>query len=89
VPTLTEALGSNDYDLISWFGVFVPAKTPDAIVSILSTALSAAVLSMSDELERIGVDARGWEGDRFDAFFRAEIPRWAVIVHMTGVREQH
>jgi tripartite-type tricarboxylate transporter receptor subunit TctC len=89
VPTVAEALGNKDYDLISWFGVFAPAKTPDAIISILSSALSAAVLSMSDELEKIGVDARGWQADRFDAFFRAEIPRWAEIVRMTGVREQH
>lgn len=88
VPTLGDALGSKDYDLVSWFGVFAPAKIPDAIVSILSNALSAAVLSMSDELEKIGVDARGWEADRFDAFFRAEIPRWAELVRMTGVREQ-
>ena len=69
-------------------GVFAPAKIPDAIVATLSNALSAAVLSMSDELEKIGVDARGWEADRFDAFFRAEIPRWAELVRMTGVREQ-
>ena len=83
-----EALGSKDYDLVSWFGVFAPAKIPDAIVATLTNALSAAVLSMSDELEKIGVDARGWEADRFDAFFRAEIPRWAELVRMTGVREQ-
>jgi tripartite-type tricarboxylate transporter receptor subunit TctC len=89
VPTVAEALGSKDYDLISWFGVFAPAKTPDAIVSILSHALSTAVLSMSDELKNIGVDARGWDSARFDAFFRAEIPRWAEVVRITGVREQH
>lgn len=89
VPTVTEALGSKDYDLISWFGVFAPAKTPDAIVSILSQSLSTAVLSMSDELSNIGVDARGWDPARFDAFYRAEIPRWAEIVRVTGVREQH
>lgn len=89
VPTVTEALGSKEYDLVSWFGVFAPAKTPDAIVSPLSHALSTAVLSMSDELKNIGVDARGWDSARFDAFFRAEIPRWAEVVRITGVREQH
>ena len=89
VPTVTEALGSKDYDLISWFGVFAPAKTPDATVSILSQALSTAVLSMSNELNNIGVDARGWDPARFDTFYRAEIPRWAEVVRVTGVREQH
>ncbi len=87
VPTVAEALGSSEYDLTPWFGVFAPAKTPDSIITIVSTAMSAAVLSMADELAKIGVDARGWTADRFDPFFRAEIPRWEEIVRLTGVRE--
>jgi tripartite-type tricarboxylate transporter receptor subunit TctC len=89
VPTVAEALGSSEYDLPAWFGVFAPAKTPDPIVGILSSAMSSAVLSMSEELENIGVQARGWQADRFDAFFRSEIPRWAEVVRVTGVKEQH
>lgn len=89
VPTVAESLGSDEYNLTSWFGVFAPAKTPDPIVQKLSSVMSAAVLSMSDEFNNIGADARGWPSDRFDAFFRAEIPRWAEIVKLTGVRETH
>ena len=33
VPTVLEALKSNEYDLQSWFGLFAPAKTPASIVS--------------------------------------------------------
>lgn len=87
VPTVSEALGSNEYNLTSWFGVFAPAKTPNAIVEKVSSAMSAAVLGMAGEFDAIGADARGWPADRFDAFFRAEIPRWAEIVKLTGVRE--
>ena len=89
VPTVAEALGSNEYNLTPWFGVFAPAKTPDSIIAKISSAMSAAVLSMADELEKIGVDARGWQADRFDPFFRAEIPRWAEVVRLTGVRDAH
>jgi tripartite-type tricarboxylate transporter receptor subunit TctC len=89
VPTVAEALGSKEFDLTPWFGVFAPAKTPDQIVAIVSSAMSTAVLTMADELEKIGVDARGWQADRFDPFFRAEIPRWAEVVRLTGVREAH
>ena len=88
VPTIAEALGTKEFDLISWFGVFAPAKTPDPIIATVSSAMSAAVLGMSDELEKVGVEARGWPADRFDAFFRAEVPRWAEVVRLTGVREQ-
>lgn len=87
VPTVAEALGSNEYNLTSWFGVFAPAKTPDPIIGIVSSAMSNAVLSMTEEFEKLGVDARGWSAGRFDAFFRAEIPRWAEIVRLTGVRQ--
>jgi tripartite-type tricarboxylate transporter receptor subunit TctC len=89
VPTVAEALGSDEYNLTSWFGVFAPAKTPEPIVEKLSSVMSAAVLSMADEFLNIGADARGWPADKFDAFFRAEIPRWAEIVNVTGVREAH
>lgn len=89
VPTVGEALGSTDFNLISWFGSFAPAATPDPIVNTLSSALSSAVLSMSDELEKIGVEARGWRADRFGAFFREDVPRWADVVRLTGVSQQH
>jgi tripartite-type tricarboxylate transporter receptor subunit TctC len=89
VPTVGEALGTTDFDLISWFGSFAPAGTPDPIVDTLSSALSSAVLSMSDDLGKIGVDARGWRAEKFGAFFRSDVPRWAEVVRLTGVSEKH
>jgi len=44
---------------------------------------------MSDDLEKIGVDARGWQAEKFGAFFRSDVPRWAEVVRLTGVSEQH
>ena len=89
VPTVGEALGTTDFDLISWFGSFAPAQTADSIVTTLSSALSSAVLSMADDLEKIGVDARGWQVEKFGAFFRSDVPRWAEVVRLTGVSEAH
>ena len=87
VPTVVEALGSNEFDLSSWFGVFSPGKTPDAIVNRLSSAFATAVLSIRDDLAKLGVEAQGWGPDRFDPFFRAEIPRWKEVVRVTGVAQ--
>jgi tripartite-type tricarboxylate transporter receptor subunit TctC len=86
LPTVNEALNSTGYDLVAWWGVFAPAKTPAPIVRVLSDALCAAVVDLSDEFEKIGVEARGWDSDKFDAFFRSEVPRWAEIVGVTGVK---
>jgi tripartite-type tricarboxylate transporter receptor subunit TctC len=87
IPTLVEALGSNEFDLSSWFGLFAPAKTPDAIVNRLSSAFTTAVLSIRDDLAKLGAEAQGWGPDRFDPFFRAEIPRWKEVVRVTGVAQ--
>jgi tripartite-type tricarboxylate transporter receptor subunit TctC len=89
VPTVGEALGTTDFDLISWFGSFAPAQTADSIVATLSSALSSAVLSMTDDLEKIGVDARGWQVEKFSVFFHSDVPRWAEVVRLTGVSEAH
>jgi tripartite-type tricarboxylate transporter receptor subunit TctC len=88
VPTVSESLGSAEYNLTAWFGAFAPGKTPDLIVNLLSSAMSSAVLGLSGELERIGVEAQGWPPDRFDTFFRAEILRWAEVLRLTGVTER-
>jgi tripartite-type tricarboxylate transporter receptor subunit TctC len=87
VPTVVEALGSNEFDLSSWFGMFAPAKTPAAVVNRLSSAVTTAVLSIRDDLAKLGAEAQGWGPDRFDPFFRAEIPRWKEIVRVTGVAQ--
>jgi tripartite-type tricarboxylate transporter receptor subunit TctC len=87
VPTVVEALGSNEFDLSSWFGMFAPAKTPDAVVNRLSSAVTMAVLSIRDDLAKLGAEAQGWGPERFDPFFRAEIPRWKEIVRVTGVAQ--
>ncbi len=89
VPTVEEALGNKDFNLISWFGVFAPAGTPDPIINVLSSAMSSAVLSMADDLNKIGVEARGWQAQKFGAFFRSDVPRWADVVRLTGVSEKH
>lgn len=60
-PTMQEA-GIPDFDMSSWFGIFVPAKTPAAIRDKLETALNeiAKRKETSDYLNSIGIDA--WPG---------------------------
>jgi len=60
-PTMQEA-GVPDFDMSSWFGIFVPAKTPAAIRDKLETALNEIVKrkETSDYLNGIGIDA--WPG---------------------------
>ena len=42
LPTVNEALGLKDYELIAYFAVFAPAGTPPEIVAKLNHAINAA-----------------------------------------------
>ena len=45
LPTVNEALGLKDYELIAYFAVFAPAGTPPDIVAKLNAAINAAANS--------------------------------------------
>jgi tripartite-type tricarboxylate transporter receptor subunit TctC len=45
LPTVNEALGLKDYELIAYFAVFAPAGTPSDIVARLNQAINAAATS--------------------------------------------
>ena len=45
LPTVNEALGLKDYELIAYFAVFAPAGTPPEIVNKLNNAINLAAQS--------------------------------------------
>ena len=42
LPTVNEALGLKDYELIAWFGAYAPAGTPPEVIAKLNQAFNAA-----------------------------------------------
>jgi tripartite-type tricarboxylate transporter receptor subunit TctC len=87
VPTFVES-GYRDLVTGSWYAVWVPAKTPEAIVSRLNTEL-VRIVNMPDVRKRIidlgGVPV-GNSVAEFDAFQKAESARWAKIIKVSGAK---
>jgi tripartite-type tricarboxylate transporter receptor subunit TctC len=88
VPTMAEA-GFPRIGSLNWNGLFVPARTPRAIVM----KLHAATLAAMKELDGDGTLARrqlppsvSATPDEFNAFVQAEAQRWAKIIKDNGVR---
>ena len=40
VPTVNEVLGLSDYELVGWFGILAPAKTPQEVILRLNTEIN-------------------------------------------------
>jgi tripartite-type tricarboxylate transporter receptor subunit TctC len=88
VPTLTEA-GFPGIGSLNWNGIFVPAKTPKAIVNKLHAAIVAEMKNpeMHDYLTKrlIPVTLNASPAE-FDAYVRSESQRWAKIIKDNNVR---
>lgn len=87
VPTMAEA-GYPNAALEGWSGVFVPAKTPDAVVAELAAAIKSitedpeVVASMAD----IGSFPMHLSDTEFQRFVEQEVPRWKEVVQESGAQ---
>lgn len=89
VPTFVET-GHKDMVTGSWYGIWVPAKTPQTIVARLNSEI-VRIVNLPDVRQRIidmgGVPVANSSAE-FDAFQKAEMARWAKIVKQAGIQTQ-
>jgi tripartite-type tricarboxylate transporter receptor subunit TctC len=81
LPTLSES-GLSGYEISSWFGVFVPAGTPPAIVDKLYRATAAALKQpkVVETFAKQGAHLGGNTPQAFSTFVHDESARYATIV---------
>ena len=87
VPTMQEA-GVADFEVDSWYAMFVPAKTPKAIVDKLNQALNS-VVSEPEIRERLlaqGSEAVGGTPDALGKIVTAELDKWAKLVKQANIK---
>jgi len=89
VPTMEEA-GVPGVTQTQWLGVFGPPGLPDAMRQQLSAALVDIIADADPQttLRNIGFEPIGTDYVAFDAFFRAEVKRWAEFVRDNGLIEK-
>jgi tripartite-type tricarboxylate transporter receptor subunit TctC len=89
VPTFVET-GYKDMVTGSWYGIWAPAKTPQAIVAKLNSEI-VRIVNLPDVRQRIidmGGEPVANSSAEFDAFQKAEMARWAKIVKQAGIPTQ-
>jgi tripartite-type tricarboxylate transporter receptor subunit TctC len=81
VPTLKEA-GVDGVDVMQWYGLFAPAKTPKAVIEQLNKAL-VQVLNDKDIIKRIedhGADVETSTPEQLGALVKSELSKWRGVV---------
>ena len=81
VPTLAES-GIPGYEVSSWNGIAVAAKTPKAIVERLNKELHAAVSSaqIRQRFQELGVEQNTSTPDGMRKFLIDEIAKWNALI---------
>jgi len=87
VPTMQEA-GVADFEVDSWYAMFVPAKTPKAIVEKLNAALNTIVREpdIRDKLLAQGSEGVGGTPDALGRTVDHELVKWAKLAKDANIR---
>ena len=87
VPTLVEAgYLEQPYDII--FGVVTPAGTPVAVIDKLNAAINDGLKSpeLRASFAKLGIEPKITTPAEFAAIIQQEVPKWAEVVRVTGVK---
>ncbi len=87
IPTIAEQ-GLPGFEVNSWYGMFVPAKTPKAIVSRLNREL-ARILALPDVKERLsrdGVEPAGSTPEQLTALVKSEEKLWSRVIKDANIK---
>lgn len=90
LPTVNEALGLKDYELIAYFAVFAPAGTPPEVVAKLNQAINAAAQSqeIQERFASIGFATEPGTPEALAQRSQRESAKWAKAIRDARIEPQ-
>ena len=88
VPTMIES-GLPAYEVTGWFGFWLPAGTPRAVVAKLNGELTriARLPDVKARAEEQGVDlSRALSPQEYSAYVQSELIKWRAIIRDAGAK---
>lgn len=89
VPTMSES-GLKDYIVLSYFGIFAPAKTPKQTVINLNSIINQ-ITTASENKEKFydaGIDPAAESIQWFTDYLSSEIDRWAKVIKESNIKAE-
>jgi len=89
VPTMMEA-GLKDFEVVNYFALFAPPKTPPAIAQRLRDEIARAVAmpDMVEQFTKQGMAPVANQPDEFARHLQAELDRWAQVIKDAGIKPE-
>lgn len=89
VPTVTEG-GVAGYEVSSWNGYVVPAKTPDAVVARLNAEIAKAISQpdMAKRFAGLGLVPKPSSPQEMQKVYDDDVVRWRGVIENAGLKLQ-
>ena len=90
LPSVNEALGLKDYELIAYFAAFAPAGTPADIITRLNAAVNAAAQSrdLQERFAALGFAVDPGTPEALAQRSRVETAKWAKAIREAKIEPQ-
>lgn len=91
IPSVAETPGLSAYRLENWFGLFAPAKTPDAVLERINQAVTAALKDpqLVQRLRDQGGEVQAMSVSEFKQFIQHESQQYQSIVTQAHIAAEH
>ena len=85
VPTVAE-LGYPGFDVSTWYGIFMPARTPAAVVDVVNRKVNEllATPDMKAAIQGQGAEALPMTSAQFSKVVADDVRKWKGIVEASG-----
>jgi tripartite-type tricarboxylate transporter receptor subunit TctC len=89
IPTVIES-GIKDYDVASWNGLSVPAKTPQAVIATLNAAMKEVIREpdIQAKAQAVGMEMRASTPEDMTARMKADIAKWGAVIAKAGIAKR-
>ena len=84
-PTVAE-LGYKGFDVSTWYGLFVPAKTPKDVIATLNAEVNKllATPEMQAAIVGQGAEPQSMTPEQFGTLLKTDYEKWKGIVQASG-----
>jgi tripartite-type tricarboxylate transporter receptor subunit TctC len=89
VPTVAETgQGLEGFEVLGWFAVMAPAKTPPAVVAFLNAELNRMTTkpAIVTRFQELGAEPMGGTPEQAAAYIQAEQDKWGKVIREAGIK---
>ncbi|MGZ8263125.1 MAG: Bug family tripartite tricarboxylate transporter substrate binding protein [Burkholderiales bacterium] len=89
IPTVAES-GVPGFEVIAWYNMFAPARTPRGIVNRLNAEVNRMVqqADVRERLRSLGVTPLSGTPEDLGNYLKFEVERWGKLIKETGIKLQ-